>query len=137
MLNAPIYVASRASIPSRSAFWRSLRADGWKIVSSWIDEAGEGQTADFSELWDRVHREIASADKLILYAEPTDFPLKGALIEAGIALGLGKPVIACLPGVQVDPRTSRPVGSWLSHRNVTRIDDVMVAMAFHFHGHKM
>lgn len=127
---APTYVASRASIPERSAMWRSLRAEGWPITSTWIDEAGEGETADFAELWDRIVREIAAAGKLVLYAEQEDFPLKGALIEAGIAIGMGKPVVVCLPGVDLNSRTSAPVGSWIAHRAVTRIDQITEAMSY-------
>lgn len=52
-----IYVASRASIPARSQMWRDFRASGHRISA------------------------------VILYAETGDFPLKGALIECGIALG--------------------------------------------------
>ena len=59
--------------------WRQLRNSGWRITSSWIDEAGEGETDDFSELWARISREIWRADALVLYAERLDFPLKGAL----------------------------------------------------------
>lgn len=127
----PIYVASRASVPERSAMWRQLRdVSGWKITSSWIDEAGEGATADFSDLWDRVEREIAAAQRMILYAETGDFPLKGALIEAGMALGMGRPVIVCLPGVTLEPRTARPLGSWIAHRLVTRLDILPAALAY-------
>lgn len=127
----PIYVASRASIPERSLMWRQLRDDGWQITSSWIDEAGEGETADFTELWDRIMREIAAARKLVLFAHSDDFPLKGAILEAGIALGMGKPVIVCLPGVRLDGRTKRPLGSWLAHRNVIRCDWLPDAMAYY------
>lgn len=126
----PIYVASRASIPERSAMWRQLRDDGWQITSSWIDEAGEGETTDFSELWDRIMREIADARKVVLYAESGDFPLKGAILEAGIALGMGKPVIVCLPGVTLESRSNRPLGSWIAHRNVTRCDHLQSAMSY-------
>ena len=124
----PIYVASRASVPARSAMWRDLRSDGWKIASTWIDEAGEGETADYTELWTRIFAEIAAAEKLVLYAESRDFPLKGAILEAGIALGMGKPVIVCLPGVQLEGRTMRPIGSWLAHPNVSRCDSILDAM---------
>jgi hypothetical protein len=95
--------------------WRRLRAQGWPIVSSWIDEAGEGETADFEDLWRRVEREIGGAAGLILYAEPEDFPLKGALIEAGMAIGMGRPVYVVTPGVILDSRSRRPLGSWLNH----------------------
>ena len=127
----PIYVASRASIPARSAMWRELRETGWQITSSWIDEAGADETADFTELWDRITREIAAASKLVLYAEQDDFPLKGAILEAGIALGMGKAVVVCLPNVKLEGRTKRPIGSWLAHRNVIRVDQLHDAMAYH------
>lgn len=111
-----IYVASRASIPARSEMWRALRAQGCPIVSTWIDEAGEGQTASFPELWERIEREIDACVSLVLYVEPDDFPLKGALIEVGMALGRGKPVAVVLGrGLVLAPRSSRPLGSWVAH----------------------
>ncbi len=126
-----IYVASRASIPARAEMWRNLRDDyGWQITSTWIDEAGEGETSDFTDLWDRITCEIAAARKLVLFAKEEDFPLKGALIEAGIALGMGKPVIVCLPGVSLEERSKRPIGSWIAHRNVIRRDTIYSAMAY-------
>lgn len=124
-----IYIASRASLPERSAMWRAFRNnEGVNLTSSWIDEAGEGQTASFAELWDRILLEIAGSDRLVLYAEPADFPLKGALIEVGIALGLRKPVTVCLPGVKLDGRTHRPIGSWIECRSVTRCDDIRACL---------
>jgi hypothetical protein len=119
-----VYAASRASIPERGAMWRTLRAQGARIVSSWIDEDGEGQTDDFGELWSRIESEIRSADRLVLYAETDDFPLKGALIEVGMAIAMGKPVFLVLPEVTLDPRNFRPLGSWAAHPSVTRVDSV-------------
>jgi hypothetical protein len=118
------YVASRASLPERGAMWRGFRARGVQITSSWIDEDGDGETEDFTELWDRIEHEIALADVLVLYAETDDFPLKGALIEAGIALGLGKAVTVCLPDVELQERTFRPIGSWVAHPLVERNDNI-------------
>lgn len=126
--NKPIYVASRASNPCRPAMWRSMRAEGARICSSWIDEAGEGETSSLSELWQRIADEIRQSVALVLYAEQEDFPLKGALIEVGIALGMGKPVIICLPKVELSPRSFRPIGSWINHPLVTRIDAVHEAV---------
>ena len=114
-----IYVASRASDPTRPAMWRKLRAEGWPIVSSWIDEAGAGETASLSELWSRIDREIRASSGVIVYAEADDFPLKGAYIEAGIALGAGLPVAVVLPGVELAPRSDRPIGSWIRHPRVS------------------
>lgn len=111
-----LYVASRASLPARPAMWRALRAMGWRIASTWIDEAGEGQTADFAELWHRIEEEVRSSDGLILFAARDDFPLKGALIEVGMALGMRKPVAVVLDGPPfLESRSLRPVGSWLHH----------------------
>lgn len=121
----PVYVASRASVPERSALWRKMRdEEGYLITSTWINEAGDGDTADFGELWERIAKEIQRSSSLLLYAEPDDFPLKGALIEAGMALGMDKRVIVCLPNVDVQPRSCRPIGSWINHPLVTRCDDL-------------
>lgn len=109
-----IYVASRASVPARPQMWCSLRAKGWPIVSTWIDEAGEGETGDFTDLWQRIHDEIAASRGVILYAEESDFPLKGAFIECGMALGMGKPVAVVLKFPLMD-RSMRPLGSWGNH----------------------
>lgn len=123
-----IYVASRASIPERGAMWRHYRSLGAPIISSWIDEDGEGQTGDFGELWARIENEIARSEALVLYAKDGDFPLKGALIEVGIALGMSKPVIVCLPYVKLDPRSCRPVGSWINHPRVTINNNISEVM---------
>ena len=123
-----IYVASRASIPERAAMWRKLRDEGAPIISPWIDEAGEDETASFEELWDRIHGEISRSTFLVLYAESSDFPLKGALVEVGMALGLGIRVRCVLPGVKLEARTSRPLGSWFEHRKVRRFDTLNDAL---------
>lgn len=125
-----IYIASRASIPERAALWREYRRRGVPITSSWIDEDGEGQTESFTDLWDRITNEIAAADRLILYAEANDFPLKGALIEAGMALGMRREVTVCLPNVELQSRNFRPIGSWIAHSLVVREDDIEKAMGF-------
>lgn len=126
---APIYVASRASVDARGRMWRGLRDNGVRITSTWIDECGEGATDSMEELWLRITSEIAESAALVLYAEFSDFPLKGAFIEAGIALGMGKPVVVCLPGVPVEPRSCRPIGSWINHPLVSRVDDIHAAIA--------
>jgi hypothetical protein len=123
-----VYVASRASIPERAAMWRQFRAEGAAILSTWIDEDGEGETAFFDELWSRIEREIRAADRLVLYVEKQDFPLKGALVEAGMAFAMGKPVFIAAPDVPIDPRNMRPVGSWAAHPLVRFVGDVRSAV---------
>lgn len=124
----PVYVASRASVPERGAMWRRFRERGIPITSSWIDEDGTGQTASFSNLWERIAQEVAAANVVVLYAERDDFPLKGAFIEVGIALGLGKHVFVCLPDLGVLNDSYRPIRSWITHPLVHRIDDIEGAM---------
>ena len=78
---ARTYIASKSFHGHR---WKELRAQGCRIVSTWIDECGAGETDDFSDLFDRCIREASQADVLILYREDGEI-LKGALIEAGAA----------------------------------------------------
>ena len=106
-----IYIASRARIPERSAEWRRLRASGAPIISTWIDEAGPGETKSFSELWARITSEIARSDGLLLYLEPDDLPLKGTYVEAGMALAMCKPVAIVRP-------KGGYIGSWVEHPSV-------------------
>ena len=76
-----IYVASKTK---HAAMWRAFRDQGYKISSTWIDEAEPGQTKDRAELAGRCIREVFNADALVLYCEPDEI-LKGALIELGVA----------------------------------------------------
>lgn len=127
---SPIYVASRVKY---AEMWKKYRAAGTPIISTWIDEAGEGETADFGELWQRIREEIRRSNALVLYvAGPEDFPFKGALVEVGIALAMDKPVYVAidLEKVKLEGRTLRPVGSWLKDRSVkvyAELDDALIA----------
>lgn len=122
-----IYVASRASVPKYPAEWRRLRSIGWPISSSWIDEAGPGETTSMTELWMRIESEVRAARGLVLWAEEEDFPLKGAFIEVGMALGMGKPV-AVYTRCAFDNSNYRPFGSWMNHPLVQRCFSLASAM---------
>ena len=119
-----IYVASRVIHAPR---WREYREDGLPIISTWIDEAGEGETLDFSELWLRGAREVEQANVLLFYGDVVDAPWKGALVEVGMALALRKPVVALVIG-ELEGRTMRPVGSWLAHPLVRRAGSIETAL---------
>lgn len=120
------YIASRVS---HAATWRRLRdTDGWKITSSWIDEASAGKSADLGILWSRIEAEIERSERLILYVETEDFPLKGALIEVGMAIATRIPVRIVAPGVVLDPVSFRPLGSWVRHPLVTFYDTMDEAL---------
>lgn len=122
-----IYVASRASIPERAAMWRRLRQAGVPINSTWIDQDGEGDS-NYGTLWPTIIEEIRACTALILYVELGDLPLKGAFVEVGAALALGKRVYCVAPGVRIEWRTCRPIGSWMHHPNVVRCESVGVAL---------
>jgi len=97
--------------------WRQLRDEGFNVVSTWIDEAGPGETRNTAELWTRIQREVAASAFLILYVDRPDLPLKGALVEVGMALGLGKPVVVVLAETECWERAEQYtlLGSWTDH----------------------
>lgn len=85
-----VYVASKTR---HAPTWKIIRAAGLPIISTWIDEAGPGESADLDDLWSRCITESASAAVLILYREPDDH-LKGGWVELGAALASGVPVFS-------------------------------------------
>lgn len=122
------YVASRASIPERSEMWRRLRSEGSCISSTWIDEAAPGQTKSMSELWQRIQEEIRQSTHLVLYVERADLPLKGALIEAGMALAMGLEVRIVERDFSGSDDLRRLLGSWIKHPLVVFFSDVRFAV---------
>jgi len=124
--NAGTYIASRTW---RAPTWRRLRDnDGWKITSSWIDEARAGESTDLGSLWEHIAAEIGRSERLILYAETEDFPLKGALIEVGMAIAARIPIRVVIPDVILDPVSFRPLGSWVRHPMVIFCDTMDEAL---------
>src|SRR5689334_21817984 len=89
-----IYVASKTKHAGK---WLEFRDRGYNIISTWIDEAGPGQSKSLSDLARRCIEEAKSADVLIVYAEEGDTPLKGAYIEIGAALANNIPIYAVGP----------------------------------------
>jgi len=85
---------------------------GWPIISTWIDEAEQGATDDWSDLWQRCIAEAAAADVTFVVVFGGE-KLNGALVEVGAALGAGRPVHVLDPGGALDSH------SWLHHPLVT------------------
>lgn len=83
-----IYIASKTRHADK---WKALRAEGHNIISTWIDEAGKGESDDLTDLAKRCVNEAKNADRLILFSDDDEL-LKGALIEVGAALAYGVPV---------------------------------------------
>jgi hypothetical protein len=128
-----IYGASRASIPDRPAMWESLRDEhGWNMVSTWhrpenMDHT-PGVVVDMRVFWDRIQQEVAACDALVLYVEPNDLPLKGAFVEAGMALARGNRVVIVFKGPTQDgDHLRRCLGSWITHRNVMVCESIWTA----------
>jgi hypothetical protein len=85
-----IYIASKVK---HAAKWKALRDQGYNIISTWIDEAGEGETKDKRDLASRCIRESIESNRFIVYAEEGDI-LVGAYIEIGAAIAWSIPIYA-------------------------------------------
>jgi hypothetical protein len=115
-----IYFASKVKHAHR---WQALRNSGVHTASTWIDEAGEGQTADYAELSSRCMSEIAAASAVLLYCESGEI-LKGALVEVGAALFKGTPVL-CVGTCDNLSRVFRRHPRWME------FETVEAALAYH------
>lgn len=91
---ARIYIASKTR---HAGLWKALRDAGVPIISSWIDEAGKGETLDWGRMWQTCFDQAATATHLIIYVQEGEI-LKGAWIEVGVALANSVPVF----GVGID-----------------------------------
>lgn len=86
-----IYIASKAK-PEHAERWRRV-AELHPINSTWIYEAGQGESQDIADLWRRCIHEASTAGALIVYREDGEV-LRGAWVEMGAALAHGVPVFA-------------------------------------------
>jgi len=114
MTRLKLYIASKISQADR---WKALEPH-WpeiKLVSRWI-KLHVGNTPDdpaFAKIfWQHDHEDVQACDVLLLFAEDGEH-LRGGLVEAGMALALGKPVI-CV-GDHPD------YGTWQWHAQVFRV----------------
>lgn len=83
-----IYIASKTVHAPK---WRALKDSGCPIISTWIYEAGQGESKSLEDLWLRCVLEATRADVLIAYREAGEI-LKGGLVEIGVALGRNRRV---------------------------------------------
>lgn len=114
-----LYVASKAYL---GEYWQSLRPflaekHGVDVISTWIDESGEGQSADMADLWVRCIAESRDCDFLVATHAIGD-EWKGAFVEIGSALSAGKPVFVM----------GNPPGSWINHPLVTQVTSIEEAI---------
>jgi hypothetical protein len=107
-----IYIASKTRHAPK---WKRLRSEGYNIISTWIDEAGEGQS-NYNELSVRCITEIRQSDFVVLYCEPGEI-LKGALIEAGAALAFGEEV-RCVGQCETLSRVFQQHPLWIVYSDI-------------------
>lgn len=110
----PVYVASHVRhaglIKDRRRAWRG---QGITVTSHWIDAPGLGNEHNLTPLylagqWIENYHDVAASKALLVYAEKNDV-MRGALIEAGIAMGMHRPVVI------VGPLDHPSWGSWQYH----------------------
>ena len=96
---ANVYISSHDKAAAQSLA-KFINESGYIVVSTWHDDP-DGPKLDLSDVrgWDRRAKrnrsQIDNADATVLIACPegTPPPTGGKFVEAGFALGLGRPVI--------------------------------------------
>lgn len=91
-----------ASCLQHAKLWTELRqkySEDFHFTSHWMDQilSGAQETPENArKFWARDVQEVQSSDAVIVYAVDGDI-LRGAICEAGVALGCGIPVIIVAP----------------------------------------
>ncbi len=116
-----VYPASKLR---HGPMWRDLDAQtpAVQFHARWLkhNKIGTPDTADKArEFWLQDVQDIKDADCVFVYAEPDDH-LRGALVEAGIAIAFG--VSVCVIGIHAD------YGTWQHHPRVHHATDMADAL---------
>jgi len=117
-----VYTASKLA---QASMWSALQKQwpGVYFHARWLRHVALG-TPDLPEnavrFWVEDQEDVSLADAVLIYAAPTEH-LRGALVEAGMAIAKGVPVIVL--GDHVD------YGTWQYHPAVRRAADVNEAYA--------
>lgn len=114
MRRPTIYTASKIH---NAALFRTLRMNypEFEFTARWIDldqHEGTATTLDFRRFWIIDVADVCRSDFVLVYANTSDEPLRGALVEAGVAIGRGIHVLAV--------GDARCFGSWHNHPFVER-----------------
>ena len=77
-----------------AAQWRDAQDMGYPITSRWIhyDDDSDIVLNRKGELWQHCLEDVTAADAVIIYCGSRDEEQRGAVMEAGHAMGQGKPV---------------------------------------------
>ena len=120
-LPAKVYIASKMQHAEK---WRDLyNKSGLHIVSRWpfLEPFVEPTKNNALKFWQDDVADIKNCDVLMIYAEENEH-LRGALVEVGLALGLGKYVVVI--GDHPD------FGTWRYHPRVYNLVDLDQAINF-------
>lgn len=124
MAKPKVYGASKMT---HRQFWKDLRESEPDIewTAHWPDMECE-DTPDLCKFfWTKDHVDIARSDFVLCYAGPgANDQLRGALIEAGIAIGLGKRVVI----IDEYRYTAGIYGTWQYHPQVLRAESLKQAL---------
>lgn len=117
-----IYTASKLD---KSEMWKELQHE-WKefeFTARWF-QFHVGNVPDapaFAKFfWQEDEEDVKRADVVLVYAEEGDI-LRGALVEVGIALGVGIPVICVMNG------ENPSWGTWSYHPLIYRVASLVEA----------
>lgn len=87
----PIYVCSKRQ---HASTWRTYKAKGYNIVSSWINLEGALDVEEVGRVWWPIWlAEASSAAFTIFYAKPGDTNHSSCLLEMGACLATGGQII--------------------------------------------
>lgn len=113
-----VYIAGKLKdAPTYRQYREDWKKDGIDLHARWHDQAVYEEDnhdltqEDFHIFWLVDEEDVKTADALILFGRPEDH-LRGALVEAGIALGMGKLVIVV--------GDSPDYGTWQHHPVVVK-----------------
>lgn len=110
-----IYLASKIKYaPTLRALRTTWDGMGLNIHSRWLDQAEFEEQADpveFSIFWLVDEEDVRTAKVVVVYGEAGD-ELRGALVEAGMAIALG--ILVIVVG------DSPSFGTWVNHPGVLR-----------------
>ena len=83
-----------------AGLWKDVRSQGFDITGRWIDIEGDsespavyqGHEITREDIWDYCLEDVTAADAVIIYCGADEEEQRGVIMEAGHAIGQGKPV---------------------------------------------
>ena len=117
--------------------FRALRDDhGLPVKARWIDLEQDSDIVQNRKdvLWQMCYEDVRDSDFVLLYAESETEEQRGALVEIGMAYGMGKPVYAVGKCKSIMPNgisdvafTHHHLWKWIDTNNL--LQGVFVALA--------